>query len=103
VPNWFGSLLNFVDASENLVMGDDVPTPLDPPIALVEKEELKKTPLDMNVSQRSREEKPFRRMVCTRVDCSAWDHQLSHNPHPLAIYLKFVPAHGAALEQKMSM
>jgi len=65
VPNWFGSLLNFVDASENLVMADDVPTPLDPPVALVEKEELKKTPLDMNVSQRSCKEEPFRRMVRT--------------------------------------
>ncbi len=40
MPNWFGSLLNFVDASENLVMADDVPMPLDLPVALVEKEEL---------------------------------------------------------------
>jgi len=65
VPNWFGSLLNFVDASENLVIANDVPTPLDPPVAFVKKEELKKTPLDMNVSQRSRKEEPFRRMVRT--------------------------------------
>ncbi len=32
----------------------------------------------------------------TRVDCLAWDHRLSPNPHALAIYLKFVPAHGDA-------
>ncbi len=32
----------------------------------------------------------------TRVDRSAWDRQLSLNPHALAIYLEFVPARGAA-------
>ncbi len=32
----------------------------------------------------------------TRVDRLAWDRQLSPNPHALAIYLEFVPAHGAA-------
>ncbi len=68
MPNWFGYFLNFVDAGENLVMADDVPTPLVPPVAFVEKEELKKASLDMNVSQRSCEEEPFRRMVRTRVD-----------------------------------
>ncbi len=51
--------------------------------------------LDVNVSQRSREEEPSRRMVRTRVDCLAWDHRLSPNPHALAIYLQFVPAQGA--------
>jgi len=40
VPNWFGYLSDFVDAGENLVMADDVAMPSDPPIALVEKEEL---------------------------------------------------------------
>ncbi len=32
----------------------------------------------------------------TRVDRSAWDCQLSPNPHALAIYLEFFPARGAA-------
>jgi hypothetical protein len=32
--------LFFVDASEDLVMADDVVTPSNPPITLVEKEEL---------------------------------------------------------------
>ncbi len=30
----------------------------------------------------------------TQVDRSAWDRQLSPNPHALTIYLKFVPAWG---------
>jgi len=38
-------------------------------------------------------------MVRTRVDHSAWDRQLSPNPHALAIYLEFVPACGAAPER----
>jgi hypothetical protein len=57
----------------------------------------------MNVSQWSHEEEPFRRMVRTRIDRLAWDHWLSLNPHPLTIYLEFVPTHGAALERRMSM
>ncbi len=52
----------------------------------------------MNISQRSREEKSPRRVVRTRVDRSAWDCRLSPNPHALAIYLKFIPARGAAPE-----
>jgi hypothetical protein len=43
-----------------------------------------------------REEEPSRRVVCTWVDRSAWDHWLFPNPHALAIYLEFVPARGAA-------
>ncbi len=51
----------FVHASENLVMADDVATPSNPLVAPVEKEKLEnapfdETPLDINVSQRSREE-----------------------------------------------
>jgi hypothetical protein len=42
VPNWFGYLLDFVYASENFVMADDVATPSDPPVAPIEKEKLKK-------------------------------------------------------------
>jgi hypothetical protein len=38
---------------------------------------------------------PSKRVVRTRVDPSAWDRQLSPNPHALAIYLEFVPARGA--------
>jgi hypothetical protein len=91
--------LVFVDADENLVMVDDVATPSNPPVSLVEKEELEEAPIDVNVSQRSRKEKLYRKMVCIRVDRSAWDHRLSPNPHALAIYLKFVPACGAAPER----
>jgi hypothetical protein len=46
-------------------MADDVATPLNPPVSLVEKEELEEAPLDVNVSQWSREEKPSRRVVRT--------------------------------------
>jgi hypothetical protein len=50
VPIWFGYLSIFVDAGEILVMADDVATPLNPPVALVEQEELEEAPLDVNVS-----------------------------------------------------
>jgi hypothetical protein len=93
------TLLVFVDAGENLVMADDVATPLNPPVSLVKKEELEEASLDVNASQRSHEEEPSRRVVCTRVDRSAWDRQLSPNPHALTIYLEFVPACEAAPER----
>jgi hypothetical protein len=67
------TLLVFIDAGENLVMADDVATPSNPPVSLVEKEELKEASLDVNVFQRSREEEPSRRVVCIRVNHSAWD------------------------------
>jgi hypothetical protein len=73
----------FVDASDNLVMADDVTTPSNPLVATVDKEKLEKitldgTPLDevvleVNVFQRSHEEEPSRRMVRTQVNRSAWD------------------------------
>ncbi len=90
------TLLVFVDVGENLVMADDVATPSNPPVSLVEKEELEETSLDVKVSQRSREEEPFRKMVRTQVDRSAWDRRLFPNPHALPIYLEFVPACGVA-------
>jgi len=99
--------LVFINVGENLVMADDVVTPSNPPVSLIEKEELEEASLiekeeleeaslDVNVSQRSRKEESSRRMVCTRVDHSAWDHRLSPNPHALTIYLEFVLACGAA-------
>jgi hypothetical protein len=85
-------------------MADDVATPSNVPVALVNKEELEEVPLDevaleVNVSQRSREEEPSRRVVHTRVVRSVWDRRLSPNPHALAIYLEFVPAQRAAPER----
>jgi hypothetical protein len=82
-------------------MEDDVATPSNPPVALVDKEEVEEAPLDevafeVNVFQQSREEEPSRKVVRTQVDRSAWDRQLSPNPHALAIYLEFVPAQGIA-------
>ncbi len=65
------TLLVFVDVSENLIMADDVATPSNPLVSLVEKEEFEEAPIDVNVSQRSREKEPSRRVVHTRVDCSA--------------------------------
>jgi hypothetical protein len=94
-PIVFATLLVFIDAGENLIMADDVVTPSNPLVSLVEKEKLEEAPLDVNVFQRSREEEPSRRLVRTRVDRSTWDRQLSLNPHALAIYLEFVPAYGA--------
>jgi len=60
LPSWF-----FVDASEHLVMADDVATPSNPPVSLVEKEELEEALFDVKVSQRSRKEKSSKRMVRT--------------------------------------
>jgi hypothetical protein len=52
--------LVFVDAGENLVMADDIATPSNPSVAPVEQEELEEIPLEVNGSQRPREEKPSR-------------------------------------------
>jgi hypothetical protein len=74
-------------------MADDVATPSNPPVALVDKEELEEAPLDevaleVNVSQRPREEEPSRQVVRTQIDRSAWDRRLFPNPHALIIYLE---------------
>jgi hypothetical protein len=92
--------LVLVDAGEDLIMADDVVTPLNPLVVLVEEKKFEKTPfdvtlLDVNVSQWSCDKEPFKKVVHTQVNCSAWDHQLSPNPHALAIYLEFVPTCGA--------
>ncbi len=92
----FATFLVFIDVGENLVMVDNVTTPSNPPISLVKKEELEKTPLDVNVSQWSCEEKSSKRVVRTWVDRLAWDRRLSPNPHVLTIYLEFVPTYGTA-------
>ncbi len=57
---WFSYLLVFVDAGESVVMADDVVTPLNPPVAPVEQEELEEVLLDVNVSQRPCEKEPSR-------------------------------------------
>jgi len=67
------TFLVFVDACENLIMANDLAMPWNPSVSLVEKEELEKAPFDMNVSQRSREKEPSRRVVHSRVDRLAWD------------------------------
>jgi hypothetical protein len=82
-------------------MADDVAMPSNPPVAPINKEELEEAPLDeialeVNVSQRSHKKEPSRKVMQTRVVRLAWDRQLSPNPHALTIYLKFVPAPGAA-------
>jgi hypothetical protein len=91
--------LVFVDAGENLIMEDDVVTPSNPLVSPIEKEELEESLFDMNFSQRSREEKSSKRVVCTRIDRLTWDRRLSPNPHALTIYLEYVRARGATLER----
>jgi hypothetical protein len=59
-------------------MVSDVVMPSNPPVTPVDKEELEETPiyevvLEVNVSQRSCEEEPSRRVVRTRIVHSAWD------------------------------
>jgi hypothetical protein len=68
-------------------MADDVVTPLNFQVAPVKEEEFEKTSLDVNVSQWSCDEKTFEKVMCTRVDRSAWDRRLSPSPHVLTIYL----------------
>jgi hypothetical protein len=85
-------------------MADDVATPSNPLVASVDKKELEEASFDevaleVNVSQRSREEEPSRSVVRTRIVRSAWDRRLSHNPHALSIYLEFVLAQRTALER----
>jgi len=75
-------------------MGDDVVMPSNLLVTPIEEEEFEETPFDVNVSQWLHDEKPFKRVVCTRVDRSTWDHRLSPNPHTLAIYLEFVFTRG---------
>jgi hypothetical protein len=66
--------LVFFNASEDLVMANDVVTPSNPPITLVEEEELAKTSLDVNVSQCSHDKEMFQKVVCIQVNNSMWDH-----------------------------
>jgi len=90
--------LVFVDAYENLVIVNNIVTPLNPSVAPVKQEKLEEVLLEVNVSQRPHKEELSRRIVRTRIDRSAWDHRLSPNPHALAIYLEFVLTRGAAPE-----
>jgi hypothetical protein len=64
--------LVFVNVSEDSIMADDVVTPSNPLVVLVEEEELEEAPFDMNLSQRSHQE-PSKRVVHIQVDYSAWD------------------------------
>jgi hypothetical protein len=87
VPNCSGYPFGFVNASEELDLANDVVTPSNLPVALVEEEKLEETSLDVNVSQWSCDEEPFERVMHIQIDCSSWDHRLSPNPHALTIYL----------------
>jgi hypothetical protein len=76
-------------------MADDVVTPSNLPVVLIEEEELEEPLFDMNVFKQPCDEELFQRMVHTRLNCSMWDHRSSPNPQVLTIYLEFVPTHGA--------
>ncbi len=89
----------FVDVGDNLVMADNIATPSNPSVAPIEQKELEEVPLEVNVFQRSHEEKPSKQVVRTQVDRSAWDRRSSPNPHALTMYLEFVPARGTAPER----
>jgi len=69
------TLLVFIDVGEDLIMANDVMLS-NLLYAPIEEEELKETPFDMNVTQQSRKEKLFKRVVCTRVNWSTWYCQL---------------------------
>ncbi len=78
------TLLVFIYASEDSIIVEYDVTLSNPPIALVKKEELKKYYL---MWMWSCEEESSRGMMHTRIDRSAWDHQLSPDPYALTIYL----------------
>jgi hypothetical protein len=80
-------------------MADHVATPSNPLVTLIEEEKLEETSFDVNISQRSCEEKSSKRVVHTQVDRLAWDRQLFFNPHALGIYLKFILIRAAMLER----
>jgi len=88
--------LIFIDVGEDLIMVSDVDMPSNLLIVPIEEEKLEETSFDVNVSQWSNLKKLFRKMVRTQVNCLAWDCRLFLNLRALTIYLKFVPAHGAA-------
>jgi len=57
--------LVFVDLGEYSVMADDVVMRSNPLIAPIEEEKLEETPLNVNVSQQSRDKDLFKRVVRT--------------------------------------
>ncbi len=66
--------LIFVDVGENSIMVDDIVMPLNLLVTLVEEEEFEEASFeeasfDVNVSQWSRKEKLFLRMVCIQINC----------------------------------
>jgi hypothetical protein len=65
VPNWFSYPSIFLNVREILVMANDVVTPLNPLIALVEQKDIEEISFDMNVSQRPHEVKSSKRVVHT--------------------------------------
>jgi hypothetical protein len=83
-------------------MADDVATPLNPLVALVEKEKfedalLDKTPLDINGFQWSHEKEPSRRVVRTQVNrkLGIVDCLLTHMPNQFiwSLFLLVEPRH----------
>ncbi len=93
------TFLVFIDTSEDSIMVDDVVIRLKFLVTLVEKEKLKQTSFEVNVSQQLCEEKLSKRMMHIQVHRLAWDHRLFPNPHALTIYLEFVHVHEVALER----
>jgi len=55
--------LVYVDVGEDLVMVDDVVTPLNPLITPIEEEKLEELMFDVNVFQRLHDKEPFKRVV----------------------------------------
>jgi hypothetical protein len=57
--------LVFIDASENLVMMDDVAMPSNPLVTLLEQEEFEEVPFDVNVFQWLCEEEQSKQVMRT--------------------------------------
>jgi hypothetical protein len=68
------TLLVFIDVGEDLIMVNDVTTSLNPLFVLVKYEKLKKSSLDINVSQWLCEEKLSKIMMRIQIDHLTWDH-----------------------------
>jgi hypothetical protein len=65
--------LVFIDEGEDTIMISDVVMLSNPLVMLVKGEELEETLFNMNVSQRSCEEEPSKKVVRIQINNSTWD------------------------------
>jgi hypothetical protein len=80
-------------------MADDAITSSSLLVVPIEDENIKKPPINVNVSQWPREKKSIENVLRTRVVQSMWDHHLLFNPHIFSIYLELIFALGIKFDE----